>query len=60
MAMGMFVVPELMEFQNVATPGKRYPVKTPENIARKIQTVRYLSRKDSLFKEELIYSKNYN
>jgi len=49
MAIGIFVVPELNEFQNPATEGEKYPHNTPTSIARKIQRVRYLSRKDNFF-----------
>jgi len=54
MAMGMLVVPELMEFQKWTIPGKIYPVITPVNMARNIHKVRYLSRKESFFKSELM------
>jgi hypothetical protein len=47
--MGTFVVPTLNLFQKLTIPGKKYPPKTPINIARKIHRVRYLSRKDNLF-----------
>jgi hypothetical protein len=40
MAIGMFVVPELIEFQKSATEGEKYPHSTPISIARKIQSVR--------------------
>jgi len=46
MAMGMLVVlpgDSFIESRKEARPGKKYPEKTPANIARKIQTVRYLS-----------------
>ncbi|MCX6224280.1 MAG: hypothetical protein NTV01_05940 [Bacteroidia bacterium] len=49
MAMGMLVVPELIEFQKSATDGEKYPQSTPTSIARKIQRVRNLSRKDNFF-----------
>jgi hypothetical protein len=34
--------------QKVAITGKKYPEKTPINIARKIQSVKYLSKNFSL------------
>src|SRR5665648_405466 len=46
-AIGIFVVlsgEDFSESQNVAIAGKKNPEKTPINIARKIQRVRYLSR----------------
>ena len=46
-AIGIFVVlsgDDFSESQNVAIPGKKNPEKTPINIARKIQSVRYLSK----------------
>jgi len=39
---------DFIESQNVAIDGKKYPEKTPINIARNIQIVRYLSRNFSL------------
>jgi hypothetical protein len=36
------------ESQKEAIPGKKYPEKTPRNIARKIHKVRYLSKNLSL------------
>jgi hypothetical protein len=51
MAMGILVVllgEDFNESQNAAIPGKRNPEKTPINIARKIQRVRYLSRNFNL------------
>lgn len=47
MAIGILVVlsgDDSNDSQNVAIPGKKYPEKTPVNIARNIQRVRYLSR----------------
>jgi hypothetical protein len=38
--MGMFVVPELSEFQKPEMPGIKYPTKTPANITRNIHSVR--------------------
>lgn len=46
-AIGIFVVlsgEDFKESQNFAIAGKKYPRKTPKNIARNIQSVRYLSR----------------
>lgn len=51
MAIGIFVVlsgEDLSESQNFAIAGKKYPLNTPRNIARKIQRVRYLSSSFSL------------
>jgi len=48
-AIGILVVPELMEFQKSATDGEKYPQRTPISMARKIQRVRYLSRNDNFF-----------
>jgi hypothetical protein len=39
-AIGMFVVPLWKEFQKPTIPGKKYPEKTPMNIAKNIQRVR--------------------
>jgi hypothetical protein len=47
MAIGMFVVPELNEFQKSEIPGQKYPIITPANITRNIHRVRYLSKKRS-------------
>jgi len=47
MAMGMLVVLSVdafIESQNSAIAGKKYPEKTPINMARKIHRVRYLSK----------------
>lgn len=47
MAMGIFVVLSGLDFnesQNVAIDGKKYPEKTPMNIARNIHNVRYRSK----------------
>jgi len=51
-AIGMLVVPELIEFQNPAIEGNKYPDKTPENMARNIQRVRYLSKNDNRFTKD--------
>jgi hypothetical protein len=48
-AIGIFVVPLLNEFQNGATSGNKYPENTPRNIARKIHNVKYLSKKFKRF-----------
>jgi len=51
MAIGMLVVlsgDDFKDSQNVAIEGKKNPEKTPINIARKIQSVKYLSRNFSL------------
>jgi hypothetical protein len=48
-AIGMFVVPELNEFQNVDIPDQKYPIITPVNITRNIQRVRYRSKNESCF-----------
>ena len=50
-AIGIFVVlagDDLSESQNVAIEGKKYPEKTPMNIARNIHNVRYRSKNLSL------------
>jgi hypothetical protein len=55
--MGIFVVlsgEDFKESQNVAIAGKKNPEKTPINIARKIQSVRYLSRNFNLGFIEII------
>jgi hypothetical protein len=47
MAIGILVVlsgDDFNDSQNVAIPGKKYPEKTPTNIAINIQRVRNLSR----------------
>jgi len=44
MAIGIFVVPVEKLLQNLATFGLSHPAKTPINMARKIQRVRYRSR----------------
>jgi hypothetical protein len=47
MAIGIFVIlsgEDFRESQKEAIPGKKYPDKTPVSIARKIHSVRYLSR----------------
>jgi hypothetical protein len=38
--MGMFVVPLWKEFQKFTMPGKKYPERTPNSIARNIQRVK--------------------
>jgi hypothetical protein len=51
MAIGILVVlsgEDFNESQNAEIAGKKYPEKTPINIARNIQRVRYLSRNFSL------------
>jgi hypothetical protein len=50
-AIGMLVVlsgEDFNESQNFAIAGKKYPEKTPINMARNIQRVRYLSRNFNL------------
>src|SRR5580704_4110080 len=47
-AIGSEVVPTLSRSKAAFTPGHAYPSVTPAAIARKIQSVRYLSKKDSL------------
>jgi hypothetical protein len=47
-AIGIFVVPEDILFQNFDTFGLIQPAKTPINIARKIQRVRKRSRNFNL------------
>ena len=50
-AMGILVVlsgEDFSESQNVAIDGKKYPEKTPINMARNIHKVRYLSKNLSL------------
>ena len=50
-AIGIFVVlsgEDFNESQNVAIAGKKYPEKTPINIARNIHSVRYLSKNFNL------------
>jgi hypothetical protein len=49
MAIGIFVVPELKEFQNPDIAGKKYPIMTPANITRNIQRVRNRSKKERRF-----------
>jgi hypothetical protein len=47
MAIGILVVlsgEDFSESQNFAIDGKKYPEKTPINMARNIQSVRYLSK----------------
>jgi len=39
----MLVVPTENLLIVYSTPGKKYPIETPKNIAKKIHTVRYLS-----------------
>ena len=47
-AMGMFVVPTLMESSAAETPGKAVPMPTPVAIARNIQSVSRRSNAPSL------------
>jgi hypothetical protein len=49
MARGILVVPVEKEFMIPADPGKKKPMAMPIAIARKIQSVRYLSRKLNCF-----------
>jgi hypothetical protein len=52
MAIGILVVlsgEDFKESQNAAIDGKKYPDPTPINIARNIQSVRYLSKNESCF-----------
>jgi hypothetical protein len=51
MAIGILVVlsgEDFKESQNFAIAGKKYPRETPINIARNIQSVRYLSKNFNL------------
>jgi hypothetical protein len=48
-AIGMEVVPMLSWLRSSAMLGTRAPRPIPTNIARKIQTVRYLFKNDSFF-----------
>jgi hypothetical protein len=50
MAMGMLVVPDWKLLTNVAEPGTKCPIPTPAAIARKIQSVRKRSRKESFLR----------
>jgi len=45
--MGMLVVPTWKELMKSSIPGTTNPSPTPRAMAAKIQTVRYLSRKES-------------
>ncbi len=47
-AMGIFVVPLLIESQKEAIRGNMDPAATPRNIVTKIQSVRYRSKNDNL------------
>ena len=47
MAMGILVVPTWNWFQKSTTPGNTKPQPTPMNMARKIHSVKNLSRKES-------------
>jgi hypothetical protein len=53
MAIGMFVVPDDRLYQKVAMAGLDQPAKTPANMAKKIQRVRYRSRNFNLFCEAI-------
>ena len=48
MAIGMFVVP-MLNYQEALNAGMKFPNATPTIMARKIHTVRYLSKKLSYF-----------
>lgn len=48
-ANGILVVPLEKEFINVDEDGIKYPMDTPNAIAKKIQSVKYLSRKLNFF-----------
>jgi hypothetical protein len=50
--MGMFVVPAWKRLITSRMPGAAYPPITPTNMARKIQSVKKRSRKDSCFTTE--------
>jgi hypothetical protein len=39
-AMGIFVVPLWNEFQNLVTPGKKYPDKIPDSMDKNIHNVK--------------------
>ena len=45
MAIGMFVVPTWKLWMRRSRPSNEYPARTPTAMARKIQAVRYRSRK---------------
>lgn len=49
MAMGVFVVPLLIEFQKDAMLGNREPTVTPSAITKNINNVKYRSKKLSFF-----------
>jgi hypothetical protein len=49
MAMGILVVPTLNLFIKRGKYGKIYPIPTPKSMAKKIQRVRYWSKKDNCF-----------
>jgi hypothetical protein len=55
-AIGILVVPEEMLFQNSATLGLSQPANTPANMARKIHSVKYLSKNFKCFVVLIIYS----
>jgi hypothetical protein len=50
MASGTFVVPFEKELMKSSAFGMKYPIPMPIAMAKKIQSVRYLSRKPSFFR----------
>jgi len=50
MANGILVVPDEKELMNEEEEGIKYPMDTPDAIARNIHRVRYLSRKESFLR----------
>src|SRR5665647_207501 len=54
MAIGILVVPDDMLFQKFATDGFSQPESTPINMARKIHSVRFRSRKFNRFCEDIV------
>jgi hypothetical protein len=53
-AMGIFVDPEEKELIKSLLDGMKKPIATPKSIAKKIQRVKYRSRKDKRFLEGII------
>jgi hypothetical protein len=50
MASGMLVVPLEKELMNEDEDGKKYPMATPDAMAKKIQSVRYRSKNPSFLR----------
>src|SRR5512145_2607846 len=53
-AIGILVVPDDKLFQNLEISGLNQPIRTPANMARNIQRVKYLSRNFNRFCEGII------